>query len=91
VRAKAAQQGMRHRAGVGLESDAVRPEVGDDGRGPPVSLRGAAVHNRPSWAAVGWAALGRKAMLGCRRRWAAKLVGWIRGEGKRGKEGWFSI
>jgi hypothetical protein len=67
VRAKAAQRGTRHQAGVGLGFDAVRSKVGDDGRGPPISLRGAAVHSRPSWAAVSWAALGRKArvLAGC--------------------------
>jgi hypothetical protein len=79
---KAAQQGTRHRAGVGLGSDAVRPEEGDDGRGPPVSLCGAAAHSRLSWAAVSWAA----AQMGCgasglRCMWAA---GQTRGKGGGG-------
>jgi hypothetical protein len=48
VQAKEVQRGTRPRAGVGLGSNADRLEVGDDGRGPPVSLRGTAALSRPS-------------------------------------------
>jgi hypothetical protein len=50
VRAKVAQRGTRPRAGVGLRSDAVQPEVGDDGRGPPVNLRDGGARAGLSWA-----------------------------------------
>jgi hypothetical protein len=63
---------VRPRDRDGLGSDADQPEVGDDGRGPPVSLRGTAALSRPSrprltgprWAGLksdgGCGALGRE-------------------------------
>jgi hypothetical protein len=79
--------GARHRAGVGLESDAAGAEVGDDGWGPPVSDLGcsergwATLGQKLSWAAamsVGWE-LGRWFLLGC-------AAGGARKQGRKSKE-----
>jgi hypothetical protein len=71
VRAKVAQQGTRPRAGVGLGSDAVEPEVGDEGRGPPVSLCDGGARVGLCWAGI-W--LGRGSGEG-RSNWQEKARG----------------
>jgi hypothetical protein len=52
MRAKAAQRGTRPRAVVGLGSDAVQPEVGDERAGPPVSLCDGGVRAGLCWAGI---------------------------------------